>query len=270
MLEQPLVSFIIPYYNSSNTIEETIQSIKDQTYENYDIWIINDGSTFEESIEKLKLLEKDPSISILHQNNSGPGVARNEAIRLSKAEYIIPLDADDRIHQESVEKAIELIKEKKETGVIYGDLVFFGAKTGTKRQSFKDIKTQFIFNQLAITALIKKQVFEEVGYYDEFLSKPGLEDWEFWMRVAKSNWSIESMNSIFCYVRVDENSRTYREANKNIDLIKEYVYKKHSNLLSVEFSSLFYQNKQILETPDFKIGKSLLKPYRFLKNLLKK
>lgn len=117
--KQPLVSFIIPYYNSGETIQETIDSIFNQSYPHFDIWLINDGSTDQLSIDKLKEFEGNDKIHLLHQENAGPSVARNKAIQLSSAEFIVPLDADDLVVttaiSECVHRATSKVREEPTT-----------------------------------------------------------------------------------------------------------------------------------------------------------
>jgi len=112
-MNSPLVSFIIPYYNAGATIQETIDSIFNQSYNNFDIWLINDGSTDPYSIEKLKDFEGNEKIHVLHQENAGPSVARNVAIAHSKADYILPLDADDLIENSSLSESLKIMKNKE-------------------------------------------------------------------------------------------------------------------------------------------------------------
>jgi len=264
-MNSPLVSFIIPYYNSGNTIQETIDSIFNQSYKNFDVWIINDGSTDTKSIEKLNEFENNPQIKILHQENAGPSVARNNAIKQSTAEIIIPLDADDKITKHAIENSLPFLLNNEKLGVVYGNLKYFGTENYLKIQEPFEIKKQILWNQIAICCLIKMEVFESVGYYDEFLSKLGLEDWEFWIRVYEQGWHFNKIDEPLFEIRMNANSRTFQVANKNIDTIKEYVYKKHTLLLAKEFNDLYYAYKMLKETPDYRIGKLLLTPYRFIK-----
>ena len=111
MTELPLVSFIIPYYNAGVTIQETIDSIFNQSYPQFDIWLINDGSTDPFSIEKLKDFEGNDKIHIIHQENAGPCVARNVAIEKTNADYILPMDADNTIIETSLYQFIEFARD---------------------------------------------------------------------------------------------------------------------------------------------------------------
>jgi len=266
-ISNPLVSFIIPYFNAGETIQETVDSIFNQTYENFDVWIVNDGSTDPYSIEKLKDFEGNERIKILHQENSGPSVARNLAIEITTANFYVPLDSDDLIEQRALESAFGLINDYSSIGAVYGNLEWFGAVQGIKKQAIFQKEKQFLMNQIAVTALIRKELWKELGGYDTFLSKPGLEDWEFWLKASLSNWSLNHLDICFFKVRVDEGSRTFEVANKNLDLIKKYVYEKHAVALARAYETLWYQKKQLAETPDYRIGNFLMSPYRLLKKI---
>jgi glycosyltransferase involved in cell wall biosynthesis len=267
-MSNPLVSFIIPYYNSGATIQETIDSIFNQSYSNFDVWLINDGSTDQLSIDKLKEFKGNARIHLLHQENAGPSVARNLAINLSNAAFIVPLDADDKIAVNTINDCLNLMNTDPDIGVTYGNLQFFGNENGIKTQDLFSIEQQLLWNQIAVCCVIRKDVFEEVGLYDEYLSKLGLEDWEFWMRIGISNWKFKKIEAVHFYIRVVSSSRTFEVANKNINLIKDYVYQKHCNSLIRAYEKKYYEYKMLKETPDFKIGKFLLTPYRFIKKKL--
>jgi glycosyltransferase involved in cell wall biosynthesis len=261
------VSFIVPYFNSGNTIQDTIDSIFNQSYDNFDIWIVNDGSTESDSLIKLEELSKIAKINVLHQQNSGPSVARNTAIRQSDAQFIVPLDADDLISEHAINHGLVLFQENESIGVVYGNLAFFGEKNEVKVQGEFDIFKQLLWNQIAVCAIVKKEVFEDVGFYDEFLSKPGLEDWEFWIRVFEKGWRFKKYDEIAFNIRINNHSRTFQVANPNMQMIKDYVYQKHLNLLLINYQKLYYDKKMLLETPDYRIGNFILRPYRWLKKL---
>jgi glycosyltransferase involved in cell wall biosynthesis len=265
----PLVSFIVPYYNAGKTIKETINSIFTQSYANYDIWIVDDGSDDPDSIHALKEFASNDKITVLHQENAGPGIARNKGIKASKAKFIVPLDADDKIRPHSVEKAMELFFKDESVGVVYGGFERFGEQNKIIKLGVFDFQKQLIFNQMPITALIKKAVFETCGYYDEFLSKPGLEDWEFWIRVGKSKWKIVKTDFIFFDVRYHNSSRTFQVADKNLPIVREHVVSKHAGLYYKYYEKLYYEKKMLKETPDYKIGNIIMAPYRFIKRFFK-
>jgi glycosyltransferase involved in cell wall biosynthesis len=264
-MSNPFVSFIIPYYNAGATIQETIDSIFNQSYSNFDIWLINDGSTDQVSIDKLKAYEGNEKIHILHQENAGPSSARNAAIEKTKAAFIVPIDADDLIAKETLSEGLKTMCSDDTIGVVYGNLQFFGAQTKIQIQEDFNLEKQLVWNQIAVCCLIRKSVFDAVGYYDTYLSKLGLEDWEFWIRVGNSQWQFVKLEHIQFSIRIQENSRTLDVANKNIESIKAYVSQKHSIIWMKHYEKKFYETKMLLETPDFKIGKFMMAPYRFFK-----
>jgi len=264
-----LVSFIIPYFNAGETIQETIDSIFNQSYANFEIWLINDGSTDPLSLEKLKEFEGNEKIHLLHQENAGPSVARNNAIQLCTAEFIVPLDADDLIEATAISECVSIATSDMDLGVVYGNLQFFGESNELKIQQVFAIERQVLWNQIAVCCLIRKEVFNSVGYYDEHLSKLGLEDWEFWLRVGQSPWKFSKIEHVHFRIRVVGSSRTFEVANKNLDEIKNYVYKKHINLVTQQFEVLYYEKKMLTETPDYRIGNFLSQPYRIIKKLIK-
>jgi glycosyltransferase involved in cell wall biosynthesis len=267
-MKNPLVSFIIPYYNAGYTIQETIDSIFNQSYPNFDIWLINDGSTDQFSIDKLKEFEGNDKIHMLHQENAGPSVARNNAIKLTKAAYIVSLDSDDKIGNNTIFESIEAMKHDLEIGVVYGNLQFFGELAKIQNQEDFIIEKQLLWNQLAVCCLIRKSVFDDVGLYDEQLSKLGLEDWEFWIRVGLSNWKFKKIEAVHFFIRVVSTSRTFEVANTNQNIIKDYVYKKHAKSLIKEYEKKYYAFKMLKEAPDYRLGKFILSPYRFVKKKL--
>ena len=262
----PLVSFIIPYYNAGTTIQETIDSIFKQSYSNFDIWLINDGSTDPFSIKKLKDFEGNEKIHILHQENAGPSTARNNAILASNSKYYVPLDSDDLIEKETLSFAIENIQEYD---VAVGDCMYFGARNDLKKQKIPTSEEILMNNPIAVCTIIKASVFKDI-LFDPQLDKLGLEDWEFWIHLFSKNYNFIYFEKVFFKIRVSENSRTFQVANNNLMATKKYVFKKHSEFLYSQYSQLFREKKDFTRLIDYKIGNWLLLPYRIIKRNLKK
>lgn len=267
---QPLVSVIIPYYNSGNTIQETIDSVFNQSYPNFEIWIINDGSTDKNSIEKLKDFENNPKINILHQDNAGPSVARNNAIKKSKGKYIVFLDSDNKIRKEYIQKAIDIFSTNQNIAIVYSDYNLFGEKSGIHRSLPINSSALVLHNPIDNCVLIRQSVFRQVGGFDEFLSKKGLEDWELWIRLVSNNYRFQYIEEVLFDYRIVNDSRTQGIANKNLEEIKSYIYKKHSDFLAEQYKIIFNKNKHLQNSLEFKIGCKILIPYRFVKRIFKK
>lgn len=260
------VSFIIPYYNSGSTIMETLESIWAQSYTDFDVWLVNDGSTDSYSLEVLKKIVEDGRVKVLQQDNAGPSLARNLALTECQSEFIVPLDADDLIMPNAVLNAVAEMDRNIDFGVIYGDVQMFGNTNEVRLQDEFSIHKQLLWNQIAVSCLIRKSVFDACGLYDEYLSKRGLEDWEFWIRVHSEGFTFGKIKEVFFLYRISSDSRTFSEANVHLTEIQNYVRSKHANLYASHYEKLFYELKMTLETPDYRFGNLLLKPWRWIKS----
>jgi glycosyltransferase involved in cell wall biosynthesis len=185
----PYVSVIIPTYNRSNFITETIDSVLAQTYLDFEIIIVDDGST-DNTLEVLSLYGE--KIKIIQQDNQGQGPARNAGIKSSKGEWIAFLDSDDLWKPNKLQMQYELIKNKHDLVWVYSDADAFDVITGEILYSFGDKQKLWegdILEKILIqnfipspTPLIKKSIFEHVGYFHNYEVS---QDWDMWMRISE-------------------------------------------------------------------------------------
>jgi len=259
-----LVSVIIPCYNQGNFLLEAIDSVLNQSYKNIEIIIINDGSDDRETLEIIGSFD-NPQIKVLQQDNGGPGVARNNAVKIAKADYIVLLDSDDLICDGCIADAVKVLAENPSVGVVYGNCQYFGEKNYLLIRKHIDANVLLKGDTIAICSILRKNAFDDAGGFDEFLSKKGLEDWDFWLMLVEKGWKFFYLNKTTFEVRVLNSSRTFQVANKNLEELKSYIYRKHSDLLSREFHTLYHANKNLKNTIDYKLGRMMLKPFRWLK-----
>ena len=123
--QPPLVSIIIPVYNATGTIEECITSVTVQSFNQYEIICVDDGSTDDSLNKLLSFAHNTPCIRVFFQENSGPSVARNNAIDVAKGKYIIFLDSDDKLTLESLEKLIFFAESKHADVILYQASLFY-------------------------------------------------------------------------------------------------------------------------------------------------
>lgn len=265
-MNSPLVSFIIPYFNAGTTINETIDSIFNQSYPHFDIWLINDGSTDPYSIDKLKDFEGNEKIHLLNQENTGPSTARNKGILNSKADFFVFLDSDDLIEADTLKFSIENIGDND---VLFGDCLYFGDKNSIKKQVLPSSQEILINNPIAVCTLTKATTIKQI-LFDSTLDKIGLEDWELWIHLFSLDYKFIYFNKLLFKIRVLENSRTFQVANKNVEIAKNYIFKKHADFLYNQYIDVNYEKKEIVSNIDYKIGKILLYPYRKIKKIIRK
>lgn len=126
MNTNPLVSVIVPCYNQAQFLPETLESIMQQTYHNWECIIMNDGSQ-DNTDEIAKIwIEKDHRIQYLKKENTGVCDTRNKGIALAKGTYILPLDADDKIAPQYIEKAIGEFNKNDKLKLVYCNTILFG------------------------------------------------------------------------------------------------------------------------------------------------
>ncbi|MBI1837983.1 MAG: glycosyltransferase [Flavobacteriia bacterium] len=258
-----LVSVIIPYYNNIDFLKEALNSLENQNYKNIEIIIIDDGS--EVLLQKGQL--QNFQVNIFRQDNAGPSVAKKLGVSKSSGEILFFLDSDNCVTEKYISKAVKIFKEQEKIDVVYSDYEYFGDKKGIGISGEINVKTILLFNSIDNCVLIRKKCFEKFGGFDVFLSKKGLEDWELWINLISNGVKFYYINEPLFKYRVTNYSRTFVEANLNLEEIKDYVYKKHSKFVRKVLMDLYYEHKMLKESPDFLLGNIVLRPYRLLKKL---
>lgn len=191
LMESPLISIVMPMYNSETFVSKAIDSILEQTYTNWELIIVDDGS-HDHSVEVvMSYVEKNHRIQLLkNKKNSGIAITRNKAIQSTKGKYIAFLDSDDRWYPKKLEYQVTIMENKQvdfsctsydivnEQGKIMGERFFEEASRG-----FSDLlKTNFIG---CLTVMIKREVL--INY-----PMPNVkhEDYATWLNILKNNFSI--------------------------------------------------------------------------------
>ena len=214
------VSIVIPNYNCFQYIKEAIDSVKAQTFEDWEIIIMDDGST-DVPFEELKKLEEE-NIKVFSQENQGPAAARNAAIELSSGEYILPLDADDKIAPTYLEKAIPILDENPDIGIVYCKAEKFGRVNGYWALPEYSEELMVINNIIFCTAFFRKDDWKKVGGFPVF-ARLGVEDYAFWLKLLSLGRKVVQINEILFYYRIHESSRTTKFINDKEGVIRTYA-----------------------------------------------
>jgi len=183
-MKKPLISVIIPTYNRAYILPRAIESVLNQTFKNIEIIIVDDGSTDETPY----LVSKYPLIYV-RKPHKGVSHTRNIGILKAKGELVAFLDSDDAFVPEKLEKQLKFFEKYPHYKIVQTDEIWY---KGNRRINPKKIhkKAEGWFFDKAIklcvvsisTVLIKKEVFDEIGFFDEAF--PVCEDYEFWLRVS--------------------------------------------------------------------------------------
>lgn len=209
------VSVIITCYNYGKYLAEAVDSVLASTYEDYEIIVIDDGSDDSETVSILEKFSR-PKTRIIRQENMGVSAARNNAIKEAKGEYILPLDADDKIAPEYIEKAVNILDSNPEINVVYCDVQYFGDQIFIFEKPDYHPKILLLKNFCTVTSMYKKSDWEKIGGYKKEMDL-GWEDWEFWLSMRENYLKPYHIKEPLFYYRrfKNENSR-----NKVSDEIK--------------------------------------------------
>lgn len=203
----PKVSVIIPTYNRSEYICESIDSVLAQTYKDYEIIVIDDGST-DNTGEVLK--KYGTKIKYLYQENKGVGAARNLGIRNSNGEYIGLLDDDDIWLSDKLDIQVRILDENTDLAFVCSGAYFIDTvgrvirfwESHRHNETFKNLyEGNFVLN---LTVLMRKSCFDKVGGYDEKLLVA--QDYDLWLRLANNYKFKYIINCPLAKYRIHENN----------------------------------------------------------------
>jgi glycosyltransferase involved in cell wall biosynthesis len=273
----PKVSIIVPCYNQAQYLDEALQSIFDQTITNWECLIVNDGSpdTTEEVARKWEAI--DPRFTHVYKENGGVSSARNLGTKEAKGEFILTLDADDNYAVTFLEKALAVLINNPEIGIVSSwGRYFTNDKQLQVFRSTAQSVTDFLFHNGANngSSLFRKVCWEQVGGYDEN-PENGYEDWEFYLRVCALGWKVQIIEEVLFYYRLNIGSRS-SGMNRKHNEIQKYIYIKNKEIYCTHYEALIDQflktsdlekaeiNK-FRNTIDYKLGAAILKPLRSVK-----
>ena len=220
-MSNDLVSVIIPAYNAEATILETVTSVLAQAYSNFELIIINDGSS-DRTVDLLQNIV-DSRIKIFSYENAGLSTARNRGVKRSQGEFISFLDADDCWTPNKLELQIEALQNNPQVALAYSWVYF---KYETEADSYADTSVTYsgnVYAELLLknflhngsNALIRKKIIDEVGLFDTQLK--AVEDWDLYLRIAAKHE----------FILVPEVQIIYRQSASsmtgNIQLMEHYL-----------------------------------------------
>ena len=228
-MNEPLISVVMPAYNAEKHISESIDSVIAQTYTNWELIIVDDGSTdgTAKIIKNYQLTET--RIKYAYQKNSKQGKAKNKAIELSNGQYIAFLDSDDLWLREKLALTLKELIEGNYSLVFTDSFVF-----ETNPQNTSSLKTLGVGNAIFegrdsiimfldynripnLTVLVKKDVLEQTG---DFIDKVVAEDYEMWLRLLKNGCVFKSISTPLSLYRLHNESITSKDRHATFEIIE--------------------------------------------------
>lgn len=184
----PQVSVVIPLYNQGQFLEDAVRSVRAQTDPQWEMLIINDGSTDRSLTQAKQLLAKlqDPRIRLVSQANAGKGATRNRGVRETSAPFVCILDADDMIVPTYFATARHMLESNADLGWICPKTLVFGGNNHVIWEKEYSFLSSLLQCPCPVTALYRRTIWEELGGYLETMTDR--EDWEFWVRAGEAGW----------------------------------------------------------------------------------
>jgi glycosyltransferase involved in cell wall biosynthesis len=190
--QNPKVSVIIPTYNRAHLVSRAIHSVLNQTYQRFEIIVVDDGST-DKSEEAIRSFKDSRIRHISHIENKGGAAARNTGIKAAKGHYIAFLDSDDEWFPSKIEKQLEVLRkaDRKFGAVGTGRIIHYG-NTGRTEAKIPTGRFGNIYEKLlkgksfpggTPTIMIKRECFERIGLFDESLESS--QEYDLYIRMAK-------------------------------------------------------------------------------------
>ncbi|WP_158288314.1 glycosyltransferase family 2 protein [Mucilaginibacter psychrotolerans] len=237
-MNSPLVSVIMPAYNAQKYIAESIESVMNQTYTNWELIVIDDGSNDNTGNIIKQYKQQDARIKSISQQNSGQGNAKNAGIATSKGEYIAFLDADDLWLKEKLEVSVSALKAANVELLFTNYSVFNNEldvnKTTTMQvgnaiyKGREGIITFLNYNQIPnLTVLVKREAIISAG---KFTDIKVAEDYEMWLRMLGMGHTFQSIAAPLSLYRMHDNSITAKDRHATFELIqiiKDFGSKNH-------------------------------------------
>lgn len=220
------ITVTTPVFNAESFIKESIESVLEQDYTDFELLILNDGST-DNSYEIIKKYRTHPKVRLYSQAHKGVAVARDKLLRLSRGEYISPHDADDVMLPGKLKKQADFLDRNPDAGIICGKIIVTEEEhpKGYFGEPY-DKKNDLLKNTIAhCSTMIRKSYMLKVGGYDKMLNS--CIDYDLWLKLAEVT-DFVFLDKFFCICRKHKSSLTCR-INKN-----EYV----SNLRKIKAAAL--------------------------------
>lgn len=246
--DTPLFSIIIPVFNGATFITETISSLQSQTLGDFELLVMDDGSTDNTAEIVQQLAITDPRIKLHRLTNGGAPAARNKGLQLAKGQYLAVNDADDLWPSDRLVSQYAVLQEN-DSRIVIGGVQRFSVNAADEKvwgyttllpanslqgRSYVEFVLTQPANHMAIfhTLCGKKNVIEKYGCWDETLSSA--EDWDFWLRLAQ-NVPFYHLDKIMLYYRKYPESVTSRTVKTRPLECQLIVVRKIARLLNFSF-----------------------------------
>ena len=197
---RPRVSVLIPCYNHGEFLDEAVNSVLAQTCTDFEVVIVDDGSTEAATRDRLAEFER-PKTRLVCAPHAELAAARNRALAESIGRYVCALDADDRLDPSFLEKTVAVLEREPSVAFVSAWLRAFGDETWEWKPERCDLAALLAENTVLTTALVRRDAIEAVGGYDGSMPQQGDEDWDLWLTLAERGYRGVIVPEVLFYYR---------------------------------------------------------------------
>lgn len=268
----PVVSVIIPSYNLGEYLGETLRSVQDQTFRDWECLVVENGSSDNSTKVVREFASRDPRFTLIPLvSNIGVAAARNMAMHRCFGKYILFLDADDLIGPGYMKAAVEALEEDPSLNVVYGKAERFGSETAWDLPPFS-MSTMLSRNCLYVSSFFRMQehdLYLGTGFDTSFTH--GYEDWDFWLsffQALPAEPRVLQLPEVYFYYRTRRNSRNTGVSDEALKEIRYKLWDKHKELYAryfpdpletVEYRRMARAFRKASDTPCWKLRMAVKK-----------
>ena len=275
-IKRPKVGIALLTYNYGRYIDDAIESLKKQTFQDFEIYLVDDGSNDGATPEKVKSLDYEKiTKKILYKQNKGNAVRRKELYKAMTNDYILDMSADDILMPEFLKKTVKFLEKHSDVGAVCVDMYeymddfsgepFFEYKYDRKKMKLPEMLAECHFLGSALT---RKEALDDADLTGEIRRYA---DWDKWISILEAGWRLDVINEfLFCY-RIHMDSLSHTSSGESETEVYSLILKKHKKLFN-KYSSevaekLFYQLFSTVRSNDY-VMKELLELRETRKELL--
>jgi GT2 family glycosyltransferase len=226
---EPEYSIVVPCFDHGEFLVEAIASVERHAPAGGELLIVDDGSREPRTVEILGRLAGS-GYAVVRQANAGLPAARNAAIALARGEFILPLDADNRLRPGYVENALAILRARPAVGVVYADAWEFGRDHGRRTVPEFEVAAHLLAPTIDACAVFRRRAWLESGGYDVGLK--AWEDWEFWIRLSRMGWGFARWDGIGFDYRVREGSMVHGGESAAVRRARlRHIHRRHAEFI---------------------------------------
>lgn len=266
------VSVVIPCFNQGRYLDETVNSVLAQSYADFEIIVVNDGSTDEFTNSLLRDYLR-PKTRVIHTENQGVCLARNSGIEAASGEYILPLDADDLIGRDYFRKAVQILDEIRKVGIVSCQLEFFGELNYRPAMPPYSLDVMLTRNELGpCSSFFRREDWQRVGGYNPNM-KHGWEDWDFWLSLIELGVDVYRIPEVLFFYRIRKGSRERSMTRDHHLHMYMQLYCNHKELYESNMAAVFREvcdYHELLGSRSYKYATFLENPGLMVKRIVDK